>query len=81
MLLLPLRDQDVRRLDVAVHEPAPVRGVERAGDLPDDAHGALGIQALGGVDQRPQVRALDVAHREVEHAVASPASKIGTTLG
>ena len=28
VLLLPLRDQDVRRLDVAVHEPAPVRGVE-----------------------------------------------------
>ena len=69
-VLLPiLRDQHVRRLDVAVHEPAPVRGVERAGDLPDDVHGALGIQALGGVDQRPQVRAVDVAHREVEDAV------------
>ncbi len=44
-VLLPLlRDQHVGRLDVAVHEPAAVRRVERAGDLPDDPHRALGAE-------------------------------------
>ena len=30
-------EQDVRRLDVPVHQPARVRGVEGAGDLREDA--------------------------------------------
>jgi len=33
-------EQDVRRLDVAVHEPASMRCVERRGDLADDARNA-----------------------------------------
>ena len=37
-------EQDVRRLDVAVHEAVRVRGVERAADLRDDLRGALGLE-------------------------------------
>ena len=33
-------DQDVGRLHIAVHQPDPVRGVQRRGDLLDDAHRA-----------------------------------------
>ncbi len=70
-VLLPLvGDQDVRRLDVAMDEPAPVRGVERGRDLPGDPHRALRRQpAVRAVDQRAQVGALDVAHRQVQHAL------------
>ena len=45
VLLALVRDQHVRRLDVAVDEPAAVRGVERGRDLPDDPHRALGVRA------------------------------------
>ena len=37
-----LVEQDVGRLHVAVHEPAPVRGVEGAGDLGQDRERPLG---------------------------------------
>ena len=37
-------EQDVGRLDVAVDEPARVRGVERGRDLRDDVRGAPGLE-------------------------------------
>jgi hypothetical protein len=69
VLLALVGDQHVGGLDVAVDEPAAVRGVERAPDLPDDADGALGVQPVRRLDERAHVGALDVAHREVEHAL------------
>ena len=40
-----LVDSMLRGLDVAVHEPAPVGGVERAGDLGEDASARSGASA------------------------------------
>jgi hypothetical protein len=62
-------EQDVGRLDVAVHEPARVRGVQRRGDLGDDRGGALGRQPALGAHDRPQVGPVDVAHDDVEDPV------------
>jgi hypothetical protein len=62
-------EQDVGRLDVAVHDPARVRRVERARDLRDDVRGASGVEVLLGAHERAQVRALDVAHGDVQGAV------------
>ncbi len=65
-LLLRAGDQHVRGLDVAVDEPARVGGVERPADLGQDLGGALGGHGALALDHRAQVRALDVAHRDVE---------------
>ncbi len=67
--MVGVAEQDVRGLDVAVDDPARVRGVERAGDLGDDVHRAAGVETAGGADERPQVRAVDVAHGDVERAL------------
>ena len=69
-------DQDVGRLDVAVHEPAPVRGVERAADLRDDDAGRLEGQRAA-IDHPAQVRPRHEAHRQVEHAVLLAAAVDG----
>ena len=63
------RDEDVAGLDVAVHEAVPVRLVERAGDLRDDADRPLGLERRSASRIAPQVGALDVAHRHVEQPV------------
>ena len=49
-------DEDVLRLDVAVDEPDVVRGVERVGDLGEDAQGAARVE-LPREDQVLQRRA------------------------
>ena len=61
-------DQDVGRLDVAVHESARVRGVERARDLGQDDAGRLEGQGTA-IDHAAQVRPRHEAHGEVEHAL------------
>jgi hypothetical protein len=61
-------EQDVRGLDVAVHEPVRVRGVERAADLADDVGRPLGIDeqhalTLARVVHGNDVRVLDRGRR------------------
>ena len=59
-------EQDVGRLDVAVHEAAPVRRVERAGDLAEQRQRARRANEAVALEQRLQIAALDVAHRQEE---------------
>ena len=62
-------DEDVRRLDVAVNEPARMGGVQRGRDLAGDRERAPhGQPALLG-DQRLQVGPLDAGHRDPEEVV------------
>ncbi len=64
----PVRDQDVAGLHVAVDKPCRVRGVERLTRLAHDRHGALRIEAPFAAQQLAQVDAVDVRHRQVQHA-------------
>ena len=64
-----LRDEDVRRLDVPVDEPAVVRRVERARDLLQQVERLPEPERPLLLQQRAQVDALDVAHGDVEEAV------------
>ena len=58
-------DEHVSGLDVAVRETAPVRCVQRGGDLAEDRERSLGVD-LVAVEQGAQVAPLDEAHRQVE---------------
>ena len=70
LLAVRVGDQDVRRLDVAVHEAAGVRGVEGVGDARHDARRAPGGNPLGRLgDQVLEARPLDEAHRDEELTV------------
>ena len=62
-------DQDVRRLDVAVHEIALVCRVERACGLLEDVERSTDVERAFTLDQRLQVSALDIAHRDEELTV------------
>jgi hypothetical protein len=46
--LTSIRDEDVRRLDVAVDDPFQVRGVERVGDLDAKIEHGFNFQWLSG---------------------------------
>ena len=59
-------DQDVRRLHVAVHKAARVRGVEGVGDLRDHLDGVARLHPAPAGDHRREVGALDEPHREVD---------------
>ena len=63
------RQQDVAGLDVAVHQPGGVRGIERFGDLTHDLRRALGRQGAVAPQELLEVCARDIAHRDVEMAV------------
>jgi hypothetical protein len=58
--------QDVGRLDVAVDQPAGVRGVQRAGHLGHDRQGAGQVQAALPPQQGGQVEPFHVPHGDVE---------------
>ena len=62
-------EQDVRGLDVAVHEPGVVRGVQRRADLRDHARRPLRRELSLAPHQAADVVAGDVAHRDVRDAV------------
>ena len=66
--ILPV-DQHVRRLDVAMDEPAPVRRVERVGDLPAERDDPRRLEHPLRPQERPEVRPVDVAHRDEQAAV------------
>ncbi len=55
-------DQDVGRLDITMHDPRGVGGVEGRGDLGDDGHRARRRQRAIPFEQAVQVGALDKAH-------------------
>ncbi len=57
-------DQDVRRLDVAVDDPAVVGRGERVGDLGDQAGGGVRGERTLLLDDLREVAALDVLHDE-----------------
>ena len=67
--VLTLGQQHVARLDVPVYEAAPVGGVERPRHLPENVERTGRPQRVLALQQRPKVRALHVAHGDVEHAV------------
>ena len=60
------REQHVGGLDVAVHEPGGVRGVQPGGDLGDDLRRAARGQAAVALERAVQVGPRDVAHDEVQ---------------
>ncbi len=67
---LPARaDQDVGRLDVAVHDAARVGVAEAGADLQEDAHALGQGDRRLALDQRAQVVALEQLHGHVEPPV------------
>ena len=62
-------DEHVAGLDVAVHHAVGVRGVERLGDLGDQADGPLGRERAAAPDQRAEVGPVDEAHVDEQPAV------------
>ena len=58
------RQQDVRRLDVAVDDAAAVRGVERVGDLGQDRDGLARFHGTVLVEVVAQRRAVDELHHD-----------------
>ncbi len=74
-------EQDVARLDVAVHQAGAVTGVECGPDLSDDVGGARRRDTALRVDQLAQVGAVDEAHRHGEDAVLFAGEVHGTTFG
>src|SRR5204863_2473761 len=60
-------DEDVRRLDVAVHESALVRSIEGVGNWLQQVERALGRERAAGFGEEPlQVSSVHEAHRDVE---------------
>ena len=77
-------EQDVARLDVAMHEAAAGWAASSAsaswrGD--GDLRTGSGLSGAASSSSALQVRAVDEAHGDEQAASVSPASKIGTTLG
>jgi hypothetical protein len=64
-----LIDKDVRRFHVAMHEALRVGRVERVGDLRHDRQRARRLQCALAPEERLEVGALDVAHRDEEPPV------------
>ena len=62
-------EQDVGRLDVAVHEPGLVRGLQRVGDQRHDAGGDLRRQRAADPQLAAEVRPAHEPHRHVGQVV------------
>ena len=61
--------QDVRGLDVPMHQPSRVGGVERLRDLVDDRGSPAGLEAALLGEDLAQVDTVDEAHRDEQRAV------------
>ena len=75
------RQQHVGGLDVAVHEPGGVRGVQAGGHLGDDARGAPGGERALVLEAAVQVGPVDVAHDQVQAAVVLARGVHGHEVG
>ena len=62
-------EEDVRRLHVAVDEPASMRRVQGVGDLARDRDRARRLERALAPEERLEVRALDEAHRDEQAIV------------
>ncbi len=63
-----VRNQDVSGLDVSMHEPSPVCGVERARHLREDLHRPFRVKRPVLLEEDAQVTAGDPAHGDEEEA-------------
>jgi hypothetical protein len=59
------RDHDVVGLQVAMHDPQLVRGVQRVGDLARDRDGALGLELPLACEYRRKRLAVHILHHDV----------------
>ena len=64
-----LGDEDVGRLDIAMHEARRVRGIEGAADLVGDPQRVFEGERSPVPNQRLQARSANVAHGDEQHAV------------
>ena len=62
-------DQHVRRLDVAVHDAAAMRGLDRVGEICDEQRGRRRCEAVLEREDPAEVGALDVLHRHVQQLI------------
>ena len=76
-----LVEQYVARLDVAVHEPARVRGVQRRRHLGRDVGHARRGQRAHRVEQPADVSAVDEAHGNEQHAFGLARLENGDDIG
>ena len=67
-----LVEEQVRRLDVAVHEPAHVCILERRGDLGANVDGLGGSQVFARVEQASQAPAAQQLEHHERHVVIAP---------
>ena len=65
-----LLDQDVRRLDVSVHEPSVVCGVQRTRRLLEEEQRPRDAESSVAREQRFEIRSAHISHRDVEFAVS-----------
>ena len=63
------RDQDVARLDVPVHEPGLVHGVERLRHGPEHRAHPLDVERALSVEYGAEILPVDEAHRQVQDPV------------
>ena len=66
---VPVVQQDVLRLDVAMHDAAAVRVLERVGDFARDAHRVVDGQLLFALEPLAQRFARDERHHVVQQLV------------
>ena len=62
-------DQQVPRLDIPVHQPLAVRGVQRPGGLTHQEKGVRGQDPAALFDHLPHVGPRDIPHRDVQQIV------------
>ena len=65
-------DQQVSRLDVPVHKPLGVRGVQRPRGLAQQEHGDLRLEPAAFLYHLPQISTGYVPHYDVQQPVARP---------